>query len=560
VPISERARRQPLAGIASVLLGVFAVVVLIATAGGPAAAAPAAAGSGYVTYYVVGTTFQGQPENLAEIAGRFLGSPARSNEIFDLNAGMIQPAGGKLTNPAVIEPGWILMLPWDAVGPGVHYGLLPKIAPVVAVPPPGTPPPGTPPPVKSSPPVRHVHKPIRGCAGTPAISVDSQDQWGMLRVAPQHAWPYSRGAGVLVAIIDSGVDASVPDLAGRVTAGADIITGTAQGNTDCLGSGTAMAGIIAARSGAAGDTVGMAPNATVMPVQVAPTNAAVSAADQASAIQVAVSAGARVIALGRHIDPARPAVASAIEQASSHGVVVVAAAPAKSAEVRTASAGPATPGGAIWVGAISINGALAARYQPGTVNVVAPGVNVTSLGITGTGGFEGSGPQYAVAFVAGEAALVRARYPDLTATQVVQRIEMTADQIGPAAPDAAFGWGVIDPGTAVTRVIASEIRPPRPARQAEAPSRWSALRTRALVVTVVLALLVLLLVSLRIRRIVRSDLQPDAGPAAALAAGTALRFSRRLHPVRPVTVLAVLAGAIAITITAGAIFVLVRSG
>ena len=72
------------------------------------------------------------------------------------------------------------------------------------------------------------------------------------------------------------------------------------------------------------------------------------------------------------------------------------------------------------------------------VDVVAPGTGLAALGITGTGQFNATGTQYAAAFVAGEAALVRARYPDLTAAQVVHQIETTADQIGPTAPSASF--------------------------------------------------------------------------------------------------------------------------
>jgi hypothetical protein len=317
-----------------------------------------------------------------------------------------------------------------------------------------------------------------------------------------------------VAIVDSGVDGSLPELAGRVTAGNDIINGTGRGNTDCLGSGTAMAGIVAARSGSAGGAAGMAPDAMIMPVRVAPTRAAVPAADQASAIAVAVSAGARVIALGGYINPALPAVASAIKLAASHDVVVAAEAPARPHGSAAASGGMASAAGVIRVGAINIDGSMAANYQPGSVDVVAPGVGITSLGITGTGQFEGSGTQYAVAFVAGEAALVRARYPDLTAAQVVRQIEGTADRMDSTTPPDPFGWGLIDPGVAVTRLTAVESRRPGPA----APPRrhgWSSLRIRALAIIALLALIVVFLLALRIRRIVRPAVLDDADSGRA---------------------------------------------
>jgi membrane-anchored mycosin MYCP len=504
VPAIWRMRRRPLTGSKWVLVAIAAVVTVL-TAAGPAAAAPAA-GPSNVKYYIVQASFQGQAEDLNEIAARFLGSASRSQQIFDLNVGRPQPSGGELTNPAVVDVGWILILPWDAVGDGVQDGLLPTTAPAVAAPPPA-------PPAK---PARPKPAPAKsapvagGCAGTPSSTGGSQDQWAMLRVAPQHAWGLSRGAGVMVAVVDSGVDASVPGLAGRVRAGVNVIAGTGGGNSDCLGSGTAMAGIIAGGAAAGGGASGVAPGAVILPVRVAPTDAAVSAADQASAVAVAADRGAKVIALGSFINPAVPGVAAAIKAAARRGVVVVAAAPARSADAGPAYGGAAAPAGTIWVGAIGISGAAAGDDQPGTVDVVAPGADVSSLGMTGTGGFTGSGPQYAVAFVAGEAALVRARYPRLSAAGVVLQIEATADQLGPAAPDATFGWGLIDPGAAVTRVIAHQDAPRRPPPPA---SGWSSPRLRALAISIVLALIVLLLLALRIRRIVRPA--PLAGAQAA---------------------------------------------
>jgi membrane-anchored mycosin MYCP len=523
VPAIRRTRRQPLTGLVSVFLAVVATTAVSAAAGSvsaEASAAAPAASPAYEKYYIVAASYHGKPENLAEIAGRFLGSAARSTQIFDLNAGVLQPDGGKLTNPAVLDPGWVLVLPWDAVGAGVQYGL----PPMAAAPPPATWVPARP--------ARHSTRPTSqpqasgGCAGTPPSTQDSPGDWGMLRMAPQQAWPYSRGAGVRVAIVDSGVDASLPELAGRVTVGEDIIDGTGRGNTDCVGSGTAMAGIIAASSGTAedtqdtGGTVGMAPDATILPVRVAPTNAPVSVADQAAAIAAAVSAGAKVIALGSHIDPAQPPVASAMDMAAADGVVVALAAPTRSPGSAAAAGRARTAPGVIWVGAISIDGAAAADYQPGTVDVVAPGVDIASLGITGTGQFYGSGTQYAVAFTAGEAALIRARYPSLTAAQVVRRIEATANQMGPAAPDATFGWGLIDPAAAVTRVMADGSRVPG-RRVTSGPARgWSSVRTKALAITVLLALLLVLLLALRTRRMVRPAALSNADTPDGLAADT----------------------------------------
>ena len=81
--------------------------------------------SGQVKYYIVGPPVNGQQEYLFAIAVRTLGSGNRAADIFNLNQGRIQPDGGALVDPAVLRPGWVLVLPADATGPGVQVGVLP---------------------------------------------------------------------------------------------------------------------------------------------------------------------------------------------------------------------------------------------------------------------------------------------------------------------------------------------------------------------------------------------------------------------------------------------------
>ena len=103
-----------------------ALVALVAGwAAGPAAAAPAPASTG--RYYVVAPPKNGQPEFLYEIAAKTLGNGNRYTEIFDLNKDRIQPDGGRLTDPMVLSPGWILILPTDAKGAGVRTGPPPAL-------------------------------------------------------------------------------------------------------------------------------------------------------------------------------------------------------------------------------------------------------------------------------------------------------------------------------------------------------------------------------------------------------------------------------------------------
>jgi hypothetical protein len=93
----------------------------------------------WVKYYVVQRPNHGHKEFLFEIAAKTLGNGNLASEIFRLNKGRLQPGGGRLENPAVIEPGWILVLPLSASGTGVHYGPVPRVAAPSANPSPGGP-------------------------------------------------------------------------------------------------------------------------------------------------------------------------------------------------------------------------------------------------------------------------------------------------------------------------------------------------------------------------------------------------------------------------------------
>ncbi|WP_279582035.1 S8 family serine peptidase [Fodinicola feengrottensis] len=294
-----------------------------------------------------------------------------------------------------------------------------------------------------------------------AASSTSPSNWAALRLAPNQAWSRTRGKGQLVAIVDSGADGSLPQLAGHIAIGADVVSGSGRGNTDCLGSGTGMAGIVVAQAAGGSTMSGVAPDATVLPVRVVTTTPTATPANEAAAIQVAVSAGAGVIALGSYVNVNDPAVAKAIAAAVGRDIVVVLAA-GTSGSTNPALAG--AKAATLRVGGVGVDGSLAAAYQVGTVNVVAPGMNVSTLGITGTGTVPANGTQFSVAFVAAEVALVRAALPGLSAVQVVHRVEVTADRMSSGAvPDSHYGFGMINPAESVTRALPEErqsISPP----------------------------------------------------------------------------------------------------
>lgn len=458
----RRSTRLVLISAALGLLVAVGIPALVASAAGPAR----------VKYYLVTETADGEVETLPEIALRLLGSEDRADDIVALNEGRQQPDGGALMAGAPLRVGWVLVLPWDAVGDGVRYGVLDAGTPATTAPPSSAPtrtaPATSGPPVSTTPPppttpqtsVDPSTPAAPNCTAPPA-SAPAGSQWAQQQMSAPDAWPAAgRGSGVVVAVVDSGVDATVPQLSGRVSAGVDVVTGTESGAVDCLGTGTAMAALIVADDSQ--QLLGIAPDATVVPVRVAVDQPSATATDQATAIDVAVSTGARVIAVGSYVDISLPGVRQAITNAASHDVVVVVAGPVPD--------NASLPPQVLVVGALTSDGELAQDYPPGTVDIVAPGQDVASLGTGSQGQVQVSGGQYAVALVAGAAALVRGASPELDADQVVEQLRTTAtplqpEQSGSGDPAGDSGAAVVNLAKAVagaTPSAAARLAAPRP--------------------------------------------------------------------------------------------------
>ncbi|GAA5179201.1 hypothetical protein GCM10023322_08480 [Rugosimonospora acidiphila] len=509
---------------AVIVAGVAAVVT--ALVGSPAQADDIS----YVKYYTATTSYQGAPENLSEIATRFLGASSRAVEIYNLNVGRQQADGAALTDANKLDPGWELVLPWDAVGAGVQYGSLPTKVPATL---PGTPlatpgiagtplvpahsarpaEPGGITPVQPASPASGklpaVPPSSAGSGGTPAGSgcapgtpAGKQPDWARQTVDAAQAWSRTKGSGELVAVVDSGIDGSLTPLAGHVSVGVDVVSGSGRGDVDCLGTGTGMGAIIAAQPGDGGALAGIAPAATVMPVRVVTTAPHAQTDDEATAITVATASGATVIALGSYVDTSNAKVVDAIKQAVDHDVVVVCAAPASSVPV-PADALPTD--GVLRVGGVSEAGQPIASYRPGSVDVAAPGGSVSTLGLTGTGTVVASGTQYAVAFVAGEAALIRAAYPSLPAAGVADRIKQTAKP----ESGASGGAKMMDPGAAVTTVVTADEKDDSSGGGPVSSVTSGRGRVILLALIGVVLLIALGLMATRIRRLLRANVEGD---------------------------------------------------
>jgi membrane-anchored mycosin MYCP len=301
----------------------------------------------------------------------------------------------------------------------------------------------------------------KACLGPPQ-GTEAGVPWAQQQLVPQRVWPLTKGGGITVAVVDTGVDGHIPQLAGKVQAGVDITTGArGRADDDCYGHGTFLAGIIAASSVPGTGFAGVAPDVSILPIRCATgiatgTAGALTPAAMAQGIREAVDAGARVINMSASTTTADTGLAAAVQYAAEHDVVFVASA-ANSAKKGDPVTFPASYPSVIAVGAVNSAGARADFSQTGPfLSLVAPGVDVTSVGPGGPGHWLGSGTSYSAPFVAGVAALVRAYRPGLSAAQVKHRLEATANHPAAALPDPGLGWGVVNPLAAVTTVLPEE--------------------------------------------------------------------------------------------------------
>ncbi|MFS8478404.1 MAG: type VII secretion-associated serine protease mycosin, partial [Micromonosporaceae bacterium] len=263
------------------------------------------------------------------------------------------------------------------------------------------------------------------------------------------------GEGVVVAVIDTGVDAEHPDLAGAVLPGIDLTDAarSGDGHTDVDGHGTAMAGLIAGRGhGPNAGVLGIAPKATILPVRVRTSDYTNSHTTEG--IEWAVRQGARVICIANGGE-ARPTLRRAIEAAIRADVVVVAAAGNRPDDQTVPY--PAAYPGVIAAAGVDQQGNHASVSVTGPeVVLAAPAVDIVSTHREGRYG-EATGTSNATAIIAGAAALVRAKYPELPAYEVIHRLTATAIDKGPPGHDDHYGHGIVKIVDALTANI-----PPAP--------------------------------------------------------------------------------------------------
>lgn len=316
------------------------------------------------------------------------------------------------------------------------------------------------------------------------------------------ARPFATGAGVTVAVIDTGATPNprLPNL----RPGGDFVINGGDGLDDCDAHGTLVAGIIGAAPSPGDAFVGVAPDSTVISIRQSSAHytlehpdpgrrddphASETAMDlraMARAVVHAVNLGASVINISmvscmkavRHVDD-RELGAALHWAVAERNTVVVAAAGNNREECRQNPPPPAAEPGswnnvvtiaspAWWaddvlaVGSVTDDGTPSSTTLQGPwVDVAAPGENIVSVGNYPDGRLVNSlpgenqlpvavyGNSFSAAYVSGVVALIRQKYPDLNPYQVMNRLKATA-HAGPTTPDPSIGWGVIDPLAALT--------------------------------------------------------------------------------------------------------------
>jgi type VII secretion-associated serine protease mycosin len=297
-------------------------------------------------------------------------------------------------------------------------------------------------------------------------------QWELTAMHTQQAWRTTKGKGITVAVLDTGVDGGHPDLAGQVLPGNDLVGfGAGQGSRDWARHGTAMAGIIAGHGHGAGNqsgVLGIAPEAGILPVRVIleSTDPARKQAREtkggalAEGIRWAADNGADVINLSLGDDSAsahpEPAEDAAIQYALGKGAVVVASA-GNGGDQGDHISYPAAYPGVIAVAAVDKNGTHASfSTRRWYATVSAPGVDVV-IADPDRKYYEGWGTSAASAFVSGAVALIRSAHPGLSPAQIKKLLEDTARNAPEGGRDDARGYGMIDPAAALT--AAAKLKP-----------------------------------------------------------------------------------------------------
>lgn len=320
--------------------------------------------------------------------------------------------------------------------------------------------------------VRADADPQQCAAGTEVFTPDAPV--GLTILQSERAWRTATGVGVVVAVVDSGIDSGNKHLAGAVIGGVDLVGDGVGPYSDVAGHGTAIAGQIAARRIDESGVVGLAPDAQLLSVRVfrdsdsstIDAGFGPTAERIAAGIRWAADNGARVVNVSLSDAAQVPVVTEAVAYATARGALVVASAGNRStaADETDGPRYPAADSGALAVTASDTTGLVS------DASIHGPHVAIAALGsdilTASTGGgdcifaTESSSSSYATAYASAAAALVAQAHPAETPAQWAYRLEATASRATPDARDDVNGWGVIQPAAAIALLPDPDLRGP----------------------------------------------------------------------------------------------------
>jgi len=267
--------------------------------------------------------------------------------------------------------------------------------------------------------------------------------WGVRRIRAPEVWTKTRGEGVKVAVVDTGIESTHPDLVGRVVGGYSAVGSSFE---DENGHGTHVAGIVAA-SGVPGGVFGVAPRAQLFAVRVLDAAGSGTLSDLIDGLSWTKRSGAHIVNLSLGSPSGHPLLERAIEALRASGMLVVAAAGNSGPELGTVGF-PARYKGVIGVGASDPSDEIPAFSSRGAgVDVAAPGVAIRSTWIGGTYRTL-TGTSMAAPHVAGASALLWSASP--AARTACAALLLTAERLA-CCSEAAQGRGLVQVESAYTK-------------------------------------------------------------------------------------------------------------
>lgn len=267
--------------------------------------------------------------------------------------------------------------------------------------------------------------------------------WQLPKIQAPTAWDSSKGAGITVAIVDTGVYAAHPDLTGKVLSGWNVVSNNSD-TSDITGHGTGVAGTVAAASNNSTGVTSVAWDAMLLPVRVSnSSDGSAYLSDLANGVVWAADHGARVANVSYGVSGSASVQSAANYMRGKDGVVVV------SAGNSGAYDSTAPSDALLSVGATDSSDAIASFSTSGSfVDLSAPGVNIPST--SASGGYSyWSGTSFSSPVVAGVAALVLAANPALSPAQVDSILTSSSDDLGSPGYDIYFGAGRVNAARAV---------------------------------------------------------------------------------------------------------------